>query len=239
MKNIIIFTIMLISIGTFVYGGGEFSIITPYEKEDISLATDAVEEPIIEKPVVIKPKVIPPLPIKVEPKEINPSGFYVGLGISGVRYNTTCNCDVGSGTETNVAILGRVGYDYNRYIGIEARGMRTIAKDEGASISHTGLFIKPMVPFMGSSNLYALIGVAKTSTSGELQNTSAEGVALGAGLEVDLSKDKAKDGKYSREFDGEGDQERGIGLFIDYERLIVKENAPDIDTISAGVTYDF
>jgi len=96
-----------------------------------------------------------------------------------------------------------------------------------------------MVPIMNYTNLYALIGASKTSTKGELQEVSAEGLALGGGLEVDLSTDRAKEGKYSREFDGEGDQERGVGLFIDYERLIVKENSPDIDTISAGVTYDF
>jgi len=58
-------------------------------------------------------------------------------------------------------------------------------------------------------------------------------------LEVDLSKDTPKEGRYSRVFDGKGDQEKGIGLFFDYERLIVKKNSPDLDTLSAGVTYDF
>ena len=241
MKNIKLSIIALISIGTLTYAGGEFSIITPYEKEDIALATDAVEEPIVVEPTVVKPKLTPPPQVtpKVEPKDITPSGFYAGLGITGVRYDTACNCKVGAGTEKSVAIIGRVGYDFNRYIGIEARGVRTIAKDDGAKISHTGLFIKPMVPIMNYTNLYALIGASKTSTKGELQEVSAEGLALGGGLEVDLSTDRAKEGKYSREFDGEGDQERGVGLFIDYERLIVKENSPDIDTISAGVTYDF
>jgi OOP family OmpA-OmpF porin len=241
MKNINFFTMILVSIGTFTYGGGEFSIITPYETEDATLAINAVEEePVIEEPIIVKPKVIPPPPVKkVEQKEIDPSGFYVGLGISGVKYDTACNCKIGSGTDKSVAILGRVGYDYNRYIGIEVRGLRTIAKEDGASISHTGLFIKPMVPILGNSNLYALIGASKTTSTGELQSISAEGLALGAGLEVDLSKDKPKDGKYSRDFDGEGNQEKGLGLFIDYERLVVKDNAPDIDTISAGVTYDF
>ncbi|SFV56909.1 putative outer membrane protein A [hydrothermal vent metagenome] len=239
MKNIKLSIITLISIGTLGYAGGEFSTITPYENEDIELATEAVvEEPVIVKSVVVEPKSVA-TPLKVEQKEINPSGFYAGLGITGVRYDTSCNCPIGAGTDKNIALLGRVGYDFNRYIGIEVRGMKTIAEDDGADISHTGLFIKPMIPLMNYTNIYALIGAAKTSTKGKLQKISAEGLALGAGLEVDLSKDSAKDGKYSREFDGEGDQEKGIGLFIDYERLVVKDNAPDIDTVSAGVTYDF
>jgi OOP family OmpA-OmpF porin len=240
MKNINFFTIILISITTLVYGGGEFSIITPYETEDAELATDA-EVPIVQEPITVTPKVIPPPPIvrKIEEKDINPSGFYAGLGISNVKYNPTCNCKIGSKTDNNVAMVGRVGYDFNRYIGIEARGMKTVAKDNESKISHAGLFIKPMIPLLGNSNLYALVGVAKTSATGKLQNSSAEGLSLGAGLEVDLSKDSAKEGKYSRDFDGEGDQEKGIGLFIDYERLIIKDNAPKIDTISAGVTYDF
>ena len=232
--------IAIIFIGTLSYAGGEFSIITPYETKDIELATDAVEEEVVVKPqpIVIKPKVIPP-PVKSKPKDINPSGFYAGLGITGIRYDTACKCKNGSGSDDNIALVGRVGYDFNRYIGIETRGMKTIAQEDGAKVSHIGLFVKPMVPIMNYTNIYALIGAAKTSTTGKLQNISAEGLALGAGVEVDLSTDKAKDGKYSREFDGEGDQEKGLGLFLDYEKLIVKDNAPDIDTVSLGVTYDF
>ncbi len=239
MKNIKLSIIAFIYIGTLSYAGGEFSTITPYENEDI---INAVEESVVVEPVTVAPKHISPppsIPKKIESKDINPSGFYAGLGITGARYDTSCNCATGAGTDNSVAILGRVGYDFNRYIGIEARGLRTIASDDGAEISHAGLFIKPMVPIQKYTNVYGLIGAAKTSTKGELQRVSAEGLALGAGVEVDLSTDKAKEGKYSREFDGEGDQEKGVGLFIDYERLIVKDNSPDIDTISAGVTYDF
>jgi len=245
MKNINLFTIILISIGTFAYAGGEFiPIVTPYEKEDITSAIEAeeetiavVEEPIKEEPVIVKPKIVPP--IKVESKEINPSGFYAGLGISGTRYRTNCDCKISSGEDKNIGIIGRVGYDFNRYIGIEVRGMKTIAKEDGAKITHSGLFVKPMVPLFGMINLYALLGASKTSSSGELQNVSAEGLSMGAGWEIDLSRDSAKEGKYSRNFDGEGDQEKGIGLFFDYERLVIKSNAPDIDTFSTGITYDF
>ncbi len=64
-------------------------------------------------------------------------------------------------------------------------------------------------------------------------------MAYGAGVELDLSEDVPRNGRYSRDFDGEGDQEQGIGLFIDYERLVAEKNTPNLDTFTAGVTYDF
>jgi len=241
MKNIKLSIITIISLGTFCYGGGDiYPTVSTYEQEDIQLAQKAViiEEPVIVKPVIQEPVVVKPI-VKKEPKEINPSGFYVGLGITGSRYDSNCNCPKKSGIDKSIALLGRVGYDFNPYIGIEARGMKSIAYDDGASITHTGLFLKPMLPIGNLTNIYALLGASKTKTTGTLTQVDAEGLAMGGGVEVDLSKDTPKEGRYSRTFDGKGDQEKGIGLFLDYERLIVKKNSPDLDTLSAGVTYDF
>jgi len=239
MKNIKLSIITIISLGTFCYGGGDiYPITTPYEQEDMQLAQEAVIPKPVVKPVTPKPVVVKPI-VKKEPKEINPSGFYVGLGITGSRYDSNCNCPTKSGTENSVAILGRVGYDFNPYIGIEARGIKSIANDDGASITHIGLFLKPMLPIGNITNIYALLGASKTKTTGTLTQVNAEGLAMGAGVEVDLSKDTPKEGRYSRPFDGKGDQEKGLGLFLDYERLIMKKNSPDLDTLSAGVTYDF
>jgi len=68
---------------------------------------------------------------------------------------------------------------------------------------------------------------------------NAKSFAWGFGAEVDLTSDEPKEGRYNREFDGQGDQESGLGLFIDYERLVAKSNAPDLDTINTGISYDF
>jgi opacity protein-like surface antigen len=245
MKKIRISIIAILTLSIFSYAGGD---IYPniYEQEDIQLANSATipqEEPetIIQQPkeeIIIEP-IKEEKVIKKEKKEIIPSGFYAGIGITGSRYNPSCNCPKGSAVDKAIALLARVGYDFNQYIGIEARGMRTVAKEDGSSVTHAGLFLKPMYHITNFTNLYALIGTAKTKVKGDLQKVDAEGLALGGGVEFDLSKDKPKEGIYSRKFDGEGDQEKGLGLFLDYERLIVKDNAPKLDTISAGVTYDF
>ena len=280
MKNIKLSMIALVAIGNIAYAGGDLAPVTYYETNDVVDASIAYEESVVEPvyhapvpepiylepepivevvPIAPQPKAVPvvepkPIPV-VAPKSTSPSGFYAGLGITGSRYQSNCDCptDVGSssnlggpssktqrsGKENNVALLARVGYDFNRYIGLEARGIRTLDSGSNAKISHIGLFVKPMIPVTDGLNAYGLVGLAKTKVTGSYQNVDAESLALGLGAEYDLSSDTPKEGRYSRSFDGQGDQEKGMGLFVDYERLVAKKNAPDLDTVSAGVTYDF
>jgi hypothetical protein len=256
MKNIQLSIITLMALSTLTYGGGDFQLITPYEEEDTALIESVpVEEVVIEEEVIVEPKKIetppPSAPIVVETavveppkkvvkKDIYANGFYVGLGISTAHYQTNCTSSCAkSGSDTTIGLLARAGYDFNPYIGLEARGLTTSLNDDGGTVKHAGIFVKPMLPIGDKTNIYGLIGLAKTTTQGGLQRTSAETLAMGAGVEVDLSKDSPKDGRYGREFDGKGDQERGLGLFVDYERMVVKSGSPDLDALSAGVTYDF
>jgi len=259
---------MVVLLGNVGYAGGEFSPVTSYEIEDTIIAEEAyiedyvepvyiepmVEEPVyiepkpvyIEpKPVVLEPKPIPvvvvPKPV-VAPKKIVANGFYAGLGITGVRYENNCRCPSGTKIENKDKTYGgvaRVGYDFNQYIGVEARASKTNWDSDGSKVEHIGIFVKPMMPVSSRSNVYGLIGVAKTKVTGSLSTVNSEALALGTGIEIDLSKDIPREGRYARPFDGHGDQETGLGLFVDYERMVVKSDAPDIDAVSAGITYDF
>lgn len=240
MKNIKLSLLTLVAMGSFSYAGGDLTVVTPYEVEDAVLAEEAYVEPVVEptpEPVVIPvAPVVAPKPIK----NIKANGFYVGLGISGTRYETKCDTSCSkSGTDHAAGVMARVGYDFNKYIGIEARGITTNWNADGGTVDHAGLFVKPMLPVGDATNIYGLVGVAKTKTKGGLRRTNAESLALGAGVEVDVSKDIPKDGRYGRQFDGKGDQEKGLGVFLDYERMVVKSDAPNLDAVSAGVTYDF
>ncbi|MBD3793125.1 MAG: porin family protein [Campylobacterales bacterium] len=234
MKSIKLSIVSLIALGTLGYAGGDFAPVTDYEVEDIQLAEEEAKVPVV---------VPEPVPVAepVVPQPAKPNGFYAGLGITAVNFESNCNCPTSGaeGKDKNLAVLGRLGYDFNRYIGLEARAMKTFALENGADVEHYGLFAKPMYPVMDQANIYGLLGVAKTQSSGKLQNVDAETFALGAGFEYDLSKDDSKDLLYRRAFDGQGDQEQGVGLFVDYERLMAKDGAPALDTLSAGVTYDF
>jgi len=208
-------------------------------------------KPVVKEPVYIeptpKPVVIAPAVPIVQPKKISPSGFYAGLGITGVKYKDSCKCknkknSSNSFKDTTYGVMARVGYDINQYIGVEARGSKTNWDSQGSKVEHGGIYLKPMLPIGNSANIYGLAGLAKTkvkSKNGKTPKVNADGLALGIGMEIDLSKDTPRDGRYSRSFDGQGDQEKGLGLFVDYERMLVKKNAPDLDAVSAGVTYDF
>jgi len=182
----------------------------------------------------------PPPPPSVEPKSIRANGFYAGIGLSAARYDPNCNCKSSKGeTDRTSGVMGRVGYDFNKYVGIEARAIRTNWRSNGGKIKHGGIFLKPMIPVSNQANIYGLLGYAQTETEGKLRKVDSKNFAWGAGVEYDLSRDEAKEGRYSRDFDGKGDQEKGLGVFADYERLIQKSQSPNLDTVNVGVTYDF
>lgn len=229
MKRIQISLIALLASSSFLMAGGEFMPIPPYETDDIEVA----EVQVIPEKVVVPPVVVA--------TPANVSGMYAGLGIAVSRYDTNCDCPQPgkSGVDKTAGVMARVGYDFNQYVGVEARGLISNQKSNGGEIKHAGVFVKPMLPVGQDVNAYGLVGVAKTTTQGNLRRTDVTGLAFGAGVEYDLSSDKKKDAKYDREFDGKGDQEKGLGVFADYERLYYKSGSPDLDAVSVGVTYDF
>ena len=183
-------------------------------------------------PVVEPVVVVPPMPVET-------SGVYVGVGIVATHFDGVCVCGNDYEDYTYGALL-RVGYDYNNYIGFEARALTSQIEDEGAKIkSHYGVFIKPQYHIRDDINVYGLLGYAKTEV-GDTVNIDKSGFSWGVGLEYDLSSDTKEDGVYNRAFDGQGNQEKGWGVFVDYQRLLQKDNYPhDIDVLSFGISYDF
>jgi len=258
MKKIQLSVLALCACTNLVMAGGDINPInpiTPYEIEDMQLAEitplpPVVEAPVIKAPIVEAPTVVE-APVVVEaptvvkdPVVVTPmaeiSPIYVGLGLVAARYDAKCTPTPTECIEDETGgVLLRAGYDFNKYVGIEGRGMMTFIDDDGGKIQHMGLFLKPMYPLTDDLNIYGLGGFAKTTTKGSMRKTDVTGLAFGAGLEYDFSDDKKKDAKYDREFDGIADQEKGFGVFVDYERLYYKSGSPDLDAISIGLTYDF
>ena len=256
MQKLNIVLAISMAVSSLLYAGGDI-VVPVFEREEVSVPVEPAPEVVQEviQPIavpevvqeVVKPKVVAPvvisqpIPIPVKPvQNIVPLGLYVALGLTEARYEPNCGCPKFGEVDRTAGIIGRVGYDFNEFVGIEARAIRTNWKSEGGKFKHYGAFIKPMYPINRDINLYGLAGLAQTTTEGVgRQLTDTNGFAWGAGLEYDLGRDYAKDGRYSRTFDGYGDQEGGWGLFADYERLLQKSGSPDLDTISAGITYDF
>lgn len=177
-----------------------------------------------------------------------PSPVYIGLGAIWGRYNGSCgeatNCEYEDAT---YGALIRAGVDINQYFGLEARILGTFLDVDihgGEALRHIGFFAKPMLPIGTNINLYGLIGYAWTQTEAGkyLTTIDDEGLSIGVGVEVDFSnmeEDREENTEYVGGFDGQGDQEQGWGMFVDYQRLLIKPDVPEMDVVSAGVTYDF
>jgi len=209
MKKLLkISTIAVMAFATQSYAGGELLPVTEFEVNDVQEAVKAVE--VIKVPMAPKkveaPKVVPVV------KEKQP--WYAGVGLVGAKVDNG-NCE-----DITYGAMAKVGYDFNDYIGVEARGLKTNWKYEGAKIKHYAAFLKPQYPITKDLKLYGLLGYGKTII-GDNFILDDNGFAFGGGLDYDL---------------GESD---AFSLFADYERLLQKSNVPDLDALSLGLAYKF
>lgn len=192
---------------------------------------------------------VPPEAVVIPIETIDPSPFYLGAGLVWAKLS---GCDLQPGCEYEDVTYGamiRGGYDYNQYIGIEARYIRTFldeGPEGGTPLAHAGIFLKPQYPVSENINFYGLLGYGYTENLGNGARLdyfdSDWGFSAGVGIEYDLSDregDKIENGNYDRAFDGYADQGKGWSLFLDYQRLLIDSDVPDLDAISMGVRYDF
>jgi OOP family OmpA-OmpF porin len=189
-------------------------------------------------------------PIEAEvlpvPAVINPIPLYLGIGLIAAGLSRDCPCadDTRLKDMTYGGIL-RAGWDINDYVGVEARALKGAIEDDFSKTTHYGLYLKPQYHVSDAVNIYGLLGYGRTTVdydnhSGRSSTLSANGFSYGAGFEYDLSDDTKLE-QYARSFDGQGDQEKGWGLWADYQHLLNDEGTFNTDSniFSAGLTYDF
>ena len=176
-------------------------------------------------------------PVEPEPVYVDEERMpvYIGGGFVWGKYSGECGKNCAYEDVTYGGML-RGGYDFNEYIGIEARFIKTFLEEDpegGQTLQHVGLYAKPMIPMGEMFEMYGLLGYGWTQTStggnGNLTEYDDSGFSAGIGMEVKLSSRDEDDESY----------ENGWGLFLDYQRLVIDSEAPDMDVVSAGVTYDF
>jgi len=222
MKTVKLSIAAIISTMNFIYAGGDISPITPYEVTDMEEAERAAIEVTQKEAILIPPKEVVE-PHQEEPISRGNTGIYLGLGGSIARYDTNCDCPTSriSGTDTTSGVIAKIGYDINQYIGVEARGISTMLKDDGAKVTHYGAYLKPMLPLTETLNAYGLVGYGSSETTGSLRKSDVDGLAWGLGADYDITNN--------------------VSAFIDYEKLINKSdsNAPKLDTINVGANYNF
>jgi len=192
-------------------------------------------------------KAVAPVDASVLPVPEDISSLYIGIGLVAAQFHA---CGEGCDYEdlTYGAML-RGGYEFNEYFGIELRGIRTFLDKGplgGVPLQHIGLYAKPQYPVAERVNVYALLGYGYTENLGNGARLNYfdndHGFSAGLGLEYDLSDkvgDFNKKANYNRAFDGYAEQGEGWSLFVDYQRLLIKSDVPDMDVISVGMRYDF
>ncbi len=184
--------------------------------------------------------IVPPVPV------ISPWPIYVGLGLLAVGIERDpCPCAPGDNIEDHrYGGIVRAGWDFNPYIGVEARALKTFGGTVFSETEHYGIYLKPQYHVTPQMNVYGLIGYGNTKidyTNGVKSSTTDEnGLSYGAGIEYDFTAD-ISEGTYSRMFDGQGDQEKGWGVWVDVQHLLSNAGAVHTDSniITAGITYDF
>ena len=171
-----------------------------------------------------------PLPVPTPAPAASP--FYAGLGLIGAKLSIDCadhpHCHY---EDTTYGLMARFGYDFNRYFGIEGRLAKTFwdkGPFGGTPLEHYGLFLKPQLPVGEKGNIYLLLGYGHTKNTGNGYRLTyfnkSWGWSAGIGAEYQLS-DKPN--------------RAGWNLFVDYQRLLIKSGAPDLDMISVGAKYKF
>ena len=194
-------------------------------------------------------KTVTPVDVAIIPikKTTTISPIYLAIGATAARFSSCDNsCDY---EDITYGATLRAGYDFNPYIGIELRAMRTFLDEGpfgGVPLQNMGLFAKPQYPLGESINLYGLVGYGYTENLGNEGRLNYfnkdDGFSAGLGIEYDLSNregDREENANYNRPFDGYADQGKGWSLFLDYQRLLIKSDVPDMDVASFGVRYDF
>ncbi|NOR54916.1 MAG: outer membrane beta-barrel protein [Sulfurovum sp.] len=194
----------------------------------------------------------PPLPIAADPNPI-----YLGLGVLWAGYSADDCCGVTPQgyEEGHYGFIGRAGYDFNEYVGIEVRGLVATLDSNLAETTHYGIFLKPQYPVSERVNIYGLLGYGRTeidldcTTLDRLSRTHSEsGFSWGIGLEYDFSGNESDrlEGDYDRPFDGYADQETAWGMWIDYQNLLYGAHGSNLEDlnidsniVSIGITYDF
>jgi len=172
-------------------------------------------------------------PIPVPTPVSAPLGLYLGGGYTYAKADCECNeIYLSSGKYTpkfNATTHGvnlKVGYDFNEFIGIEAKYLYTPWGDEYNTIKHYGLYLKPNYPVTENIDVYALIGYGKTEC--ESMKDSENGLGWGVGASYNFGKRSM--GK-----------KEGLGVYVEYLRPLKKTGNKNItiDTVNAGLQYNF
>jgi len=179
---------------------------------------------------VIEPSM--PIPAVVEESI---SEFYIGLGVSTVStYQGDLDFfSITDGQDRIGNILLSAGYDWNEYIGIEARYMVSVAKEDIADMDSWSIYIKPQYPITEDLTVYALLGVggfdiSGTNHFGDSINADEISFHWGVGVSYEVYEDIFVSVDYTQ-----------IANSIDTNTFVTQNVDVSSDAITVGLSYHF
>jgi opacity protein-like surface antigen len=175
------------------------------------------------------------IPVVQESNYLAPA--YIGVGaIASMTTRDACACDKDRSDQddTRYGVILRAGYDFNDYLGIEARFLKTLGSNTFSKTTHYGIYLKPQYYINEKVNIYLLLGYGKTKlefTNGiSSQKITKNGFSYGIGVEYTLKKKMV-----------DGTPRKSAGIWIDYQRLLKGKGTihAGASIVSAGISYDF
>jgi opacity protein-like surface antigen len=178
----------------------------------------------------VEPVEVPVVPVAC------PTGFYIGAG--GTYHNLSKDCPCAGGGTIHDNTYGgtvRFGYDFNRYFGLEGRGVYTGGGDGFLDdMWHLGAYLKPQLPIGDSFNIYGLLGYGFNKLNCNCFGSHSHSIAspsFGGGFEYHFG-------------DIIGEKREGWGIWADAQNLMWNEDdgaAKNLKStiFSAGIMYNF
>jgi OOP family OmpA-OmpF porin len=169
---------------------------------------------------------------------VKDSPFYIGIGATMASTSSACKCSKRGSNKrvydkTNFGGLVRIGYDFNKYLGVELRLLKSQISRKFAKTTHYGIYLKPQADIGEKFNIYGLLGYGHTKIECDykkkpLYNKSR--VSYGAGFKYSFSK-KYRNSK----------NKKGWGVFVDYQNLLHDSGPNSIrsNIFSVGAIYEF
>ena len=230
--------LMLAATTSVLFAGADIEPIVDYDKQDVVEAVEVVKE-VVPAPVPV-PVVCPtPAPVVAAPKK-----WYVGLDGMGAQFET----DSGKCNELAV-IVAKLGYDFNKYFGIEGRvgyGVNDADHDAGGTTEvkeNYGIYLKPMLPLGEKAHLFGLLGYAKAKVESSWDAGSKTGALSGtvdeASPSFGLGLNYAINDRWSIVGEGVRLLHKVDGTFNVKNGGVRKESDINLDTYGLGVNYKF
>jgi len=175
----------------------------------------------------------PSMPIPVVEKSM--SEFYAGLGVSAV---STHQGDLdffsitdGQDRTGNVGFFA--GYDWNEYIGLEARYMFSVAKEDIVDMDSWSIYAKPQYPITENLTVYALLGIGGFNASGTNHfgdTIDADEISFhwGLGLSYEVYENIFVSADYTQ-----------VANNIDTDAFVTQNVNVSSDVFTIGVSYHF